>query len=290
MTEIIVVAGLSSATFDAFSKISIKRLLPGGIIISQPVRWRGYAWDIAEQVKGKIARAILDLEEDSPVNVGLLYVDYGDDTTEFLVENFFPFALPRPIKNFAPESFGEGSLKGKRQREFERHISEEVRSLSRRLSAVRSFTQVHNLTPLLLPLRNFRSRALRDMLWRIYSQGGTSADLEDFISTEVAAFKAQHPRVQPSGSSQTCFSDSELFFQSPGRHRHGFFRHSDLGNGHKVDCLLNARSRLGGSYEHTFHFDCQPVRRLSRAYPNCHDEPRPPKAGYVNISPNDFIR
>ena len=112
---------------------------------------------------------------------------------------------------------------------------------------------------------------------------------DNLISQETERFFAAHPWTNKPGDDQHCLSDGVHYFKSPGQARHGFFRYSEEAK-HNHGCLLNARSRLGGTYEYTFHYDCNAVTGgLWAEYPNCHDVLVPPKSRHANIAPNDYV-
>lgn len=130
---------------------------------------------------------------------------------------------------------------------------------------------------------------MRSMLLRLFRNIGVHERPEQLIDAEVAAFLQTHPFVKAKGD-RRCLSDRVLFFRSPGSHRHGYYRHTISRDPHDSLCLLNARSRLGGAYDHSFHFDCEPVSgTLSKHYPNCHNQNASPKREHVNIAPNDYV-
>ena len=151
---------------------------------------------------------------------------------------------------------------------------------------VEAKSHTHNL-----PVRNFRSDHLKTMLNNLFWSLSRDASPDDLIKAETDRFIKAHPRTYPSDTDRRhCLSDKILYFKSPGRDRHGFFRHA-ANKGHGADCLLNARSRLGGTFNYQFHYDCEPVKgRLASSYPNCHDSLCSlPRASHVNISPNDYV-
>lgn len=290
MTHILIVAGLQAQAFDKIRAISANRLAPGGHLVLAPMSYR-YSKQYAYHLIGKAHECAMEIKEDDPLSVQLLYVDYGDDTTTAFLDHFFPFSMPHAIA--PPNLFGATP---KQLREILNQLSEEVLaaslSLRQRSRQFSEFTHIANMTPLLLPPGNFQSRQLDALLRMLFSEISKSDDIKTLVRERVHEFLANNPkRVPPTegyGHSQHCFCDGHLYFQSPGRHRHGFFRRDTPG--HDATCLLNARSRIGGTYHHNFHYDCVPVRGgLKGSYDNCHGAASAPKPTHVNIAPNDFI-
>lgn len=157
-------------------------------------------------------------------------------------------------------------------------------------AVVRKHTNVQNLTPLLLPVKNFHSRHLTELLESLFWNLHSTDAPDDLINKATANFLSAHPRVRPPDADRHCLSDKVHYFKSPGKDRHGFFRNTTA-ESHGTECLLNARSRLGGTFPYKFHYDCVPVKgSVAGAYPNCHDpDVGSPRSTHINISPNDYI-
>ena len=285
----LVIAGLSVVAFDAVRRVSQKRFAPNGGLFVKPVKRPGYPRQHADEYLREIEQHLRGLPEDEPVSIMLLYVDHDvDSTTAAFVEQFFPFALVRPIGALELDGTLPRPQQNAALEAYVDYLEREAVELRRRADRVRERTHVHNLSPLLLPLRNFNSRHHVAFLRRLFDGLGQTPDAASLLEAEIAGFIARHPRVHPPGEDRTCHSDGSHFFKSPGKARHGYYRH-EVGKGHGPACLLNARTRLGGSYHHAFHYDCEPVRKLLARYPNCHNQPTPPKQNHVNIAPNDFV-
>lgn len=281
-------AGLSVPAFDAMRRVSGNRFAPDGALLSTPVSRPGYPAHQARKYLDEIFAKLVSLPEDQRVGVTLLYVDYGDDSTKEFVRAFFPFALPRNILPFSVPAGANKYELAAAQRQYADYLFVETHELRQRSYLVKEQLDVFNLTPLLLPRGNFKSHHLQTLLERIFWSAGSTDDPARLLLDAIAQFKRHHPRIYPPKENQSCFSDGSLFFRSPGKHRHGFFRHvANLG--HVEACLINARSRLGSSYDYRFHYDCVAAQRLAKAYPNCHNAVMPPKPTHVNIAPNDYI-
>lgn len=285
----LVIAGLEPAHFDRVKMISGKRLAPKGNLVITPLsKGAGYSEKYVQSLLATVCDYAKTRREDEPLSTMLLYVNRDDASTRGLLESFFPFALPLrlqipPLRSESKRRLNE-SLNEAAQTVIQ--ASDELR---KRVRLISEHTHIHNLTPLLLPLRNFKSKVLVSSLRQLYSQLASSEDPNALIKSTRDVLAKEHPRTQAPGEQRHCFSDGVLYFRSPGRHRHGFFRNvgADI---HRPECLLSARSRLGGSYAHNFHYDCIPHKTLAKAYDDCHGESRAVTATtHVNIAPNDFI-
>jgi hypothetical protein len=264
--------------------------------IAHPVKWPytyrhgmsdAYLEELANRLEGPFR-----LED---VAILLAYVDYGGEATSLFVRRFFPFALTAPIRPFYPTSAPPHER---------RHnlllcvddIKAVVAGLRVRARAVRNFLSgVENLTPLLLPLRNFRSNVLKPQIEKLFYGLGTVENLRAELDKAKQAILARHPlqRLQGRGEHKSFFQDDrDLRFKSPGRNRHGMARLVDRGHGHEPRCLINSRVRLGGPFDALFHYDCDYEHGgVNPSYPNCHGAGTAPAVStHVNIAPSDAIR
>jgi hypothetical protein len=144
-------------------------------------------------------------------------------------------------------------------------------------------------TPLLLPLRNFRSDCLYQAMKNLADMLGESNEPEQLIRDTRLQIEKIHPRVGSKKQQKYYLDSSGVSFCMPGRHLHGVARPSE---GHPASCFLNGRIRLGGAIKDGFHYDCtKDGQALAGSRHNCHGEMgtyfgRP----HLNIAPNDFIR
>ncbi|AUX69678.1 hypothetical protein CHX26_09385 [Porphyrobacter sp. HT-58-2] len=281
----IVIAGLSVPGFDALKAIGPRKFAPSGELFALPVKRRGYSKQHAGGYHQAMRDRIIKLPEPERVSLTLAFVDYGDETTAAFVDAFQPFALVRPIMPITDDF--ERIPTTAEVRGYQDYLAGEAQELRARASKVAEFTNIRNLSPFLLPAGNFASRHHRLMLNALFRNLGTVNDVTKFMRKAANNFERHHPRVRPPESDHSCYSDKRLYFCSPGRDRHGYFRHD--APGHAAHCVLSARSRFGGSFAHDLHYDCQPVTQLAANYPNCHGTPTPPKPTHVNICPNDYI-
>ena len=288
----IVIAGLPTKLFDRVRQISGNLLAPKGGLIITPVSGNvPYTAKYIEKLLAASYEFARTQDGHDGVATLLIYVDYADQSTKDLLQAFFPFSLPLALDPLDIEQARNRSEEKSMLNGFAKEV-EDAAIYLRGLSAIVSdFTSVANLTPLLLPLKNFRSNHLRQMIEALYFGLADSDAPKEMISSAVKRFFGAHPRTHRDNEDRHCFSDGYLYFRSPGKDRHGFFRNG-ADSAHSLACLLNARSRIGGRFPSTFHFDCVAVRgSLASQYLNCHsDHTRPADPINVNIAPNDFVR
>lgn len=286
--NVILLAGLSEAVIDRVRSESVRRFVPNGTLIYKPLKGGSYTHAYSEALVRAAYEYLSKLPESQPVSIGLVYVDFQCSETENFLRNFFPYALPLGLKRI--------ELNHSNKFEFRTglniylaYLETEIRRLQKVSALTKRHIDVRNLTPLLLPLRNFDCSSLSEMLRTIFFGLSQTDEAEKLLAEAISCFLAKRPFARAPGSDHRCFSDGARYFKSPGRHRHGFFRNAAAAN-HPMWCLLNSRSRLGSTYDFTFHYDCEPVKgKLAASYPNCHDTMTPPKSTYVNVAPNDYI-
>lgn len=290
MAYVLMIAGLPGEAFDRVAKISSNRLAPGGTLVMKPLpAAAGYPDSHHGAYLVEANKILLRFGETEPVQSLLLYVNHKDGSTAPFVDRFFPFSLPLAVEMPDLSSARNANERNKLLNDFADELVKRATHLRAVARVVSEQTSVANLTPLLLPLRNFGSRHLEDMFREIFERVACEPDPKTFLKARVEEFLRKHPRTFAEGAKRNCLSDGVLYFQSPGKALHGFTRHTSR-EGHDEECLLNARSRLGGDYRHSFHYDCLPVRGKLRAhYDNCHGSPTAPKKTHVNIAPNDYI-
>lgn len=286
-TNILCLSGLSGAFLERAHSIKRDDLAPNGHVEIVPLQGARYSPVDTEILVHKIHRYLLKLRENEPVRIMILAPDFGDEATVNFLNSFFPYASVRSFQ-LPDVSLGPNALRMALNK-FEKAILREAKALRNIVNVVSFETDRTNKTPLLLPIRNFVGRGLRELIDDLYSKLPRSDDPQGLIGSAIKKFLATHPAVKPPSSPKPCFSDGALYFKSPGSDRHGYYRHLSQ-NAHDPSCLLAARSRLGGNYKFDFHFDCEPVKgNLKRAYPNCHNGNVRPQKSYLNIAPSDYI-
>jgi len=147
-----------------------------------------------------------------------------------------------------------------------------------------------NRTPLLLPLKNFRSKILSNHLYLLQAQLCLSDDPFKTIQKAVKEFEHLYPMQKVDNKSRPCFIDDvKVEFHSPGSALHGL---SKPGGDHLDECVLNGVRRLGAQFHPAFHYDCEKGTRLRGLFHHCHSVQASQQEGdpHINIAPNDFIR
>jgi hypothetical protein len=292
VTYSIVLAGLTAKLFDRIRKLSENRLAPNGKLILKPTSGHiPYSGQYIEALLSASHEYVRTRDGRDGVATLLMYVDYADQSTKNLLKAFFPFGLPMALD---PVDFGQaknGNQENALLNAFAKEVDEAAIYLRGLSTVISEYTSVANLTPLLLPLQNFHSQHFRSIVEELYFGLAEAADAKQFISSAVKRFFSVHPRTHAGTEDRHCLSDGYLYFRSPGKDRHGFFRNDPASN-HALACLLGARSRIGGRYSATFHYDCVAVNgSLAAHYSNCHGAQTAPNSKKnVNISPNDFVR
>lgn len=257
--------------------------------IKQPY---GYRNGMSESYLSELANRLEMLNPKDEVSVLLAYVAYDAESTARFVDCFFPFALSAPLQPFFPNQ----PPKHERRNALIRYCDEielAVRSLRERARVVRDVLSGQNFTPLLLPLRNFRSEALLPCIRELYENLGTIDNPRPALMDARNSLLQRYPVQRLIGDrimSAYFQDDRHLRFRSPGSNRHGMARL--VGRGHEPTCLIGSRVRLGGPFDALFHYDCDYEHgRVDRSYRNCHNqETSPAAATHVNIAPNDAVR
>ncbi len=282
-------AGLDQASFDKIKTISTNKYYKEGTLIARPLK-KDEGYSPSSHVHYlKQAKEYLREFSDADLCALLVYIDRKDDQTKEFCRSFFPFALARGVEPPTIEAQGKPASYRRALNDFATRVLEAVNQLKESVGAVRGTFSGNNLTPLLLPIRNFRSDVLRSVLQDLFIHLGNSTDPRRSLEEARERILRAHPWVTPSDSRQRCLSDGVLHFKSPGSARHGKARFQGLGE-HWITCHLNGKCRLGATYVGNFHYDCVPARgALKRTYGNCHNVSTAAKGTHVNIAPNDFI-
>lgn len=292
MRHILIVGGLSVPQFDRLKKESEKLIIPTGKLICKPNKGFGryssiHAQDLILDAKDYIKH----LQDNEEVSILLLYVNFEDDSTIKFLEPFFPFSLPLPIAPVDDQPMPNKQALRTRLNGLAETIVRASETLRRKSKRISGFTSVANLSPLLLPVGNFRAKEFVEILKGVFDNAWRCDDIPKLIKDSYRRFYSKYPLTfaDENRRAMHCFSDGYLYFKSPGKNRHGFLK-NHMADAHAPTCILNARSRLGGVYSHTLHYDCQACTgSLHSTYDNCHGEKMPPKEKHVNIAPNDYI-
>ena len=224
------IAGLATPVFDRLKKESDNLIAPGGSLFVRPnLSSHCYSKQHSHDLIRNLYEHTAALKEEKRTAILLLYVDFEDDTTRLLLEQFYPFSLPVPLSRFVVED----DLSKRALNERLNLAIDEILSASRRAREisriVSGFTEISNLSPLLLPCRNFRSSSLEILLKSLYCHLSEAENPKTLIEDAISNFFSKTPRVYAPGDSRHSFSDGQLYFRSPGKNRHGFFRIGSAG-------------------------------------------------------------
>jgi hypothetical protein len=226
------------------------------------------------------------------LGIGIIYLDYSSGTENRLVERFFPFALCVGIEEFTAGAQTGMSLRISKN-ELAKRLRHAAGTLRDTVPVIKKFVQSDaNTTPILLPVRNFKSSRLRPMLSKVVSDVSGASDKMSVLREIIEEFKRHYPRTKIEGAARKCFVDDRgIAFNPPGSALHGFARGAG-GNGHNVTCWLAARLRLGAPYHRAYHYDCTAGgNRLEGYFYDCHDSFGPYRGNpHLNIAPNDYVR
>ena len=214
-------------------------------------------------------------------------VDHKSGTEAAVHDSFFPFALQGSV-SYEPyrNRVGQKQTKNKMIRDLQQIA---VR-LRRGVPPIHDeVTSRANSTPILLPIRNFESGRLADMLRRLEVEILDSRDKNVLVARHRKEFGKHHPPKKPVMGKRKFYSDRRsIEFHPPGSARHGV-PHRD--SRHPNTCRLSAYARLGAPYDIAFHYDCTKGKKLHGEFSNCHEEIKYYEGGpHLNIAPNDFVR
>lgn len=206
-----------------------------------------------------------------------------------LFETFFPSVMVRSI-DWRLAS-GSNMQLAMATNELVDQLSAVTAKVKSSLAALRKELQERaQRTPLLLPLRNFRSPDLVEKIKELQEGLPVAQDPNEEIRRIVGDIEAKHSRVRDERKLWFFVNDRNVLFRPPGNDRHAFARPQ---TGHPASCLLSGRRRLGAPYDKAFHYDCTRKNdaQLRGPFFGCHEDEEE-KVGnpHLNISPNDFVR
>jgi hypothetical protein len=174
--------------------------------------------------------------------------------------------------------------------QFTGFIRQELVHVRRLVQALKKeFRERDSRTPLLLPVRNFKSHVLNELLIEVQKLRPGNPDYDVPLRELIEAKGLVSIKDGPKNSFFENRNSIRFYGPSKAGARHGLPSYSEP---HTSACLVNAYFRLGTRYDVNFHYDCQyKDARLSGEFPNCHGEPESHSSRtHLNISPNDFIR
>ncbi|MBI1779389.1 MAG: hypothetical protein HYR63_28995 [Proteobacteria bacterium] len=217
MRYVLFLAGFEVEVYQRLSSVSSKKFVPNGHLILKPnLTPFGYLSDEASKFLVDAFEHILPMNEAEPISLLLAYVDFGDQSTRRFVREFFPFCVTMPIEPF--EARGTHN-RPQWNAALARYVQDVIRA-SRKLldvaNVVRAHTSGNNLTPLLLPIRNFYDGRLGQLFEELFFRLAVASDPSGELAKSIAAILNAHPWAHPPGEKQRCLSDGVLFFGSSG--------------------------------------------------------------------------
>ncbi|WP_375763090.1 hypothetical protein ACE10X_27235 [Bradyrhizobium sp. Pha-3] len=212
----------------------------------------------------------------------VLVVNASDDQVDQL-----RLRMPGPL--FMPIAFAVDRPHNKDFLDLARQLRIEVFRAGKLARALKKeFQERDSRTPLLLPVRNFKSKDLERLLLevqRLTTDGDYDAPLKKLLASgNIQASRESHKK--------TFFENGNAIrFYGPSKAgaRHG----GPSGKPpHDERCLVNGYFRLGARYDTTFHYDCQyETGHIKGEFPNCHDGDQSFQARtHINIAPSDALR
>jgi hypothetical protein len=215
-------------------------------------------------------------------------------STALLRDAFFPYALTISVPDFNFLDRCSTKRSNQKKNELVAAVGRAAARLRKSVGPIRrELSTSRSKTPFLLPLQNFRSDVLRNILARGANELAKAADCDRTLAEFRNLIERPHPRVALDHDRVRHFRDGRgLFFKAPpARWEHGV-PHPSGGGKHLPDCLFSSRVRLGAPYRASFHYDCQYANgRITENFPNCHSEDQEIRGQtHVNISPNDWVR
>ena len=149
-----------------------------------------------------------------------------------------------------------------------------------------------NQTPLLLPERNFDTIEIQKLAGEVGRIALSETDAFEAIKKIKTDFNSRNPKINNQDYGKSYKNKKNILFRGPGKNnRHALAAVS--AHGHKQQCLIRGRMRLGAAYDPRFHYDCTSLKgAVSRKWESCHEQDFSLPIGrtHVNISPNDHTR
>lgn len=297
MDFIIGYAGIPSEIYDEIIKNSVNITGINCTRISRPKK-KGennysYSESDANYFMKEFAKKLKDDHENklSDTGFGIIYINHDEISSKKFEETFFPSTLCVPINWNADESNNKNLKKSIKELENLLRIS--TNEIKNSIPTIKKeVKEGDSRTPLLLPIKNFKSKNLIQILKNIQSLIPKENNKQEFIKSNIDRFVYHHPRMKPTQPRYTrnfFMDDHKIEFNPPGAARHGFPR---SGPPHSESCFVSGHRRLGAPYDHAFHYDCiKGSGNLKGSFGGCHGEVSAKEGSpHLNISPNDFIR
>lgn len=220
----------------------------------------------------------------------VIYIIRDHESTDSFAQEFFPTTLLVPVK--WERCYGTAMQNGQSKNELFKKLRNATVNAKKALQALHDeISQRSNKTPLLLPMRNFRSGEFCAFLIRLQTELLESDDRLFTIRNAVHCLQVSHPLQKVGSRNRPCYVDDVgIEFHAPGSLRHGFARGEE--DGHLARCILGSRRRLGAPYDPKFHYDClKGSGNLRSRFFGCHTEAIMREGHpHLNIAPNDHVR
>jgi hypothetical protein len=173
-----------------------------------------------------------------------------------------------------------------------RQLMSELRHARKLLQVIKKEVQERDTrTPVLLPVRNFASAELIDLLVAIQQLRPVEPDYGAAFRALIVEAENRGLRSVSVGRSSYFENSREIRFSGPSKAgaRHG---RPSFVPPHIPACLVSGYVRLGARYDERFHYDCEHRRGgITGDFEDCHGaEVRVPPCSHVNIAPNDHVR
>lgn len=220
----------------------------------------------------------------------VIYVQRDEISTQRFRDQLFPAILALSVA-WEPTTDTRKQARAESANALIAAVAERIRVAKSGLSALSAEVRDRsNRTPLLLPIKNFRSESLVPMLTGVQEGISGAKNPGSFLRNAAGQFEMDHRAEQDQDHLYQFRDDRRIAFKAPGRACHAFARpsleHPDM-------CILSGRRRLGAPYNRAFHYDClkKQNRLLTGDFYGCHEQAAHRLGNpHLNIAPNDFVR
>jgi hypothetical protein len=249
MRRIVLVSSASGEMKESLEKYRDRFLDPGDALIS-------FRETSIENISSRIFNAYLFKSpmEDYDTCAVVFVVNGNDDSLDYLRVQF-------PGVSFLKAPFRFERAHRKQYFQFISFLQRELVHAKKLFGALqREVKERDSRTPLLLPVRNFSSSILNDLLVEVQKLRPKEQDYDVPLRTLIYSKGLLPVRQVENGRVRTYFENrNAIRFYGPSKAgpRHGLPSYSSP---HNLGCLVNAYFRLGVRYHTAFHYDCQYAR------------------------------
>lgn len=282
---------------DVFDLVRNKRNILGQNVVFEGFPLKHYEYSLEErharQMLRKFVEKIKEAKREDCQETAYAVIcvkSPKDDISEF-EKVFFPNVFVCVVEWERP--FGSKTKIAQGNNELFRELERATKKTIKALEALRKeVVERANRTPLLLPLKNFRSVELVQAMERLRREIIASENPAEFVRSIADDLLYYHPLQRVGGKDVPCFvNQNKVEFHSPGKALHGIIRGDE---GHSLECVMGSRKRLGAPFNPAFHYDCYKGERgnLKGLFFDCHENEEKNLEGdpHINIAPNDFVR